>query len=63
MALLNATTVFFALIDYRQSLIERELEFPGVFDHGDTIHKLDKAIEELVGNIDTVVITAASCKM
>lgn len=66
MANLSSTTVRIALIDYRADLIRMQCKYPARFNTkevDDAIKSIDEALMEIEGNITTVSITPATCRM
>jgi hypothetical protein len=64
MAVLSATTIRLALIDYRAKLISLESKFPDVYgnsNHDESIYDIDVALMEIEGNCTQVSLAAYTC--
>ena len=61
---LPATTVRTALMDYKVQLVNLYRKYPETFKytHPQLIEQIDRILYDLAGNIDSVVITPASCR-
>ena len=63
MATLSATTMWYALTDYRNQLIHLNVKYPDRFNHTQTIAELDAALLAIEGNITTVTVAPSTCKV
>lgn len=62
-AILSATTVRTALIDYRAELIRMQTIYPQMYkENSAVIESIDKALYEIEGNITRVMISPITCK-
>ena len=61
MAILSATTIRTALIDYRVELVRMQAKYPSVMDNHETIDDIDRALMEIEGNCLEVSVTQHTC--
>jgi len=63
MATLSATTMWYALTDYRNQLIHLNVKYPDRYNNTKTIADIDAALLEISGNITTVTVAPSTCKV
>jgi hypothetical protein len=63
MATLSATTMWYALTDYREQLIRLNIKYPGHYGNEQTIADIDNAILAISGNITSVQVIPNTCRM
>ena len=62
-AILSATTVRTALIDYRAELIRMQIKYPQIYKENSAVIKsIDDALLSIEGNITEVMISPITCK-
>ena len=62
-AILSATTVRTALIDYRAELIRMQIKYPQIYKENSAVIKsIDDALLSIEGNITEVMISPVTCK-
>lgn len=63
-AILSATTVRTALIDYRAELISLQTKYPQIYkENSVVIESIDDALLSIEGNITEVMISPITCKL
>jgi len=63
-AILSATTVRTALIDYRAELILLQTRYPQIYKENSAVIKsIDDALLSIEGNITEVMISPITCKL
>lgn len=63
-AILSATTVRTALVDYRAELIRMQIKYPQVYKENSAVIKsIDDALLSIEGNITEVMISPITCKL
>ena len=62
-AILSATTVRTALIDYRAELIRMQTKYPQIYENSAVIKSIDDALLSTEGNITEVMISPITCKL
>lgn len=63
-AILSATTVRTALIDYRAELISLQSRYPHIYKENSAVIKsIDDALLSIEGNITEVIISPTTCKL
>ena len=63
-AILSATTVRTALIDYRAELIRMQTMYPQIYKENSAVIKfIDDALLSIEGNITRVMISPITCKL
>ena len=63
-AILSATTVRTALVDYRAELIRMQIKYPQVYkENSAVIESIDDALLSIEENITEVMISPITCKL